>query len=72
MRECARNDCALERQVPVLEIFDVARDAVLDVGAVARFASKSADLSKAGDAGLHESSHVIVSHELRKFVIVFD
>src|SRR6266704_2549231 len=48
--ERAQNDRAFERQVPILEIFDVASDAVLDVGAVARFAPKSADLGQTGDA----------------------
>src|SRR5947208_2546653 len=72
VRKRAQNDCALERQVPVLEIFDVAGDAVLDVGVVARFAAESAHLGEAGDAWFHERADVIVGQELRELLIVFD
>src|SRR5438045_6841030 len=64
VHEGAEDDSALEGEVPVFEIFDVARDPVLDIGAVARFAAKSTDLGQAGDAGLHERADVIVRHQL--------
>src|SRR5881394_3167601 len=41
LRERAQDDSAFEGKIPVLQIFEIARDAVLDVGAVARFAAET-------------------------------
>ena len=72
MHERAQDDSALEGEVPVFEILDVAGDAVLDIGVVARFAAEPAHLGQAGDAWFHKSADVIVRHQLRKLVVVLD
>jgi len=72
MREGAQNNRAFQRQVPVLEIFDIARDPVLNVDLVAGFATVTADLGEAGDARFHKGADIVVRHELRKLVIVLD
>ena len=72
MEEGAQDDAALEGEIPIFQVLDVAGDAVLDVGAVAGFAAEAADLSEAGDAGFDESADVIVGHELRELVVVLD
>ena len=72
MRKGAQNDSALQGEVPVLEVFDIARHPVLDIRAVTRLAPEAAHLGEAGNAGLHESAHVVVRHELRELVVVLD
>lgn len=72
MEESTQDDSAFEGEVPVFQILDVACDAVLDVGTVAGFAAKAADLSEAGDAGLHKGADMIIGHELRELVVVLD
>ena len=72
MRERAQNDRALERQVPVFQIFDIAGHAVFNVGVIPGFATKSAHLRETGDARLHKSADVIVGQEFRELLVVFD
>ena len=72
MREGPQDDPALEREIPIFEILDVARDPVLDIGTVARFAAKSAHLGQAGNARFHKCADMIIPQELRELLIVFD
>ena len=58
--------------MPVFQILDVARNAVLDVGVIPCFTTEPAHLGEAGDAGFDECADVIVLHESRKLVIVLD
>ena len=53
LNECAQNNAALEGHVPVFEIFDVARDAILDVGIITCLTAKSAHLGQTGYARKH-------------------
>lgn len=72
LREGAQDNSALEREMPVFQILDVARDAVLDVGIISRFTTEPAHLGEAGDAGFDESADMIVLHESRKLFVVLD
>src|SRR4051812_46805165 len=72
VREGADDNCALHRQVPVLQILDVAGDPVLNIGIVSRFAAEPANLGQAGDARFHERTHMVVRHQLRELVVVLD
>src|SRR6266849_2136248 len=70
--ERAQNDSALEREIPVLEIFDVASDTVFDISVIPCFPAKSPHLRQTGDAWLHKRTHMVVAHEFRKLLVVFD
>src|SRR3954463_9257133 len=72
LRTGAQNNPALERKIPVLEVLDVAAHPLLDVGTGARFATETADLCQPGDAWLYECPHVIVRHQLRELIVMFD
>src|SRR5438445_9724925 len=67
--ERAQDNSALEREMPVLQILDVACNTVLDVGIVSRFSAETAHLGEAGDAGLDECGDVIVLDEARARVV---
>src|SRR5438552_18524849 len=58
--------------MPVFQILDVARNAVLDVGVIPCFTAEPAHLGEAGDSGFDECADVIDLHEPRKLVIVLD
>ena len=62
MNKGAENDSAFEREIPVFEILNIARDPVFDIGTVAGFAPKPTNLSKASDTWFDESAHMIVGH----------
>ena len=72
MRESAQNDSTLERKVPVFEVLDVASDAIFDVRTISCFTTKSSHLGQAGDAGFDEGADVIIGHQLRKLLVMFD
>src|SRR3954453_20410131 len=72
LRECPQDNVALERKIPVLEVFDVTGNSILDIRGIARFAAKATDLRKAGDSRLNECTNVIVFHELGKLLVVLD
>jgi len=58
--------------MPVFQILDVAGNAVLDVGVIPCFATETAHLGEAGDAGFDECADVIVLHEPRKLIVVLN
>ena len=72
MDEGAENDPEFQGKIPVFEIFDVASDAIFDIGIVPGFATESADLSETGDARFNESADVIVRHQLREVLVMLD
>ena len=72
MCESAQDDSALEGEIPIFEVLDVAGDAVFDIGAIPGFASISSNLGQAGDSGLHKGADVIIRHQLRKLFVMFD
>src|ERR1700752_3741446 len=57
--EGAQDNSAFQRKVPVFQILDVARNAVLDVRTVSRFSAKAAHLGQSSDAGFDERADVI-------------
>src|SRR5438132_642175 len=63
---------ALEREIPVFEIFDVAGYPVLNIGVVSGFAAKAPDLGQASNTRFDERPHMIVRQESRKLVVVLD
>ena len=72
MGKSAQNDSALERKVPVFEVLDVASDTILDVRAISCFTTKSSHLSQTGDPGFDERADVVIGHQLRELVVMFD
>src|SRR5437667_2337954 len=70
--ERAQDNSALEREMPVLQILDVACNTVLDVGIVSRFSAEATHLGEAGNAGFDECADVIVLHESRELVVMLD
>src|SRR4029077_12018281 len=72
LRKRAQDDRALERDVPLLEIFDIAGDAIFDVGIIARFAAEPAHLRKTGDTRFDERAQVIILQQTRKLSVVLD
>ena len=72
MRESAQDDSALEGEVPIFEVLDVAGDAVFDIGTIPGFAPISSNLGQTGDSGLHKGTDVVIRHQLRKLFIMFD
>src|SRR5262245_9800470 len=72
MGKSAQNDSALESKIPVFEVLDVASDTILDVRTISCFTTKSSQLSQTGDPGFYEGADVIICHQLRKLVVMFD
>src|SRR5690242_890485 len=68
----ANNDPALEGEVPVLKVFDIAGDPVLNVLARLRFSAKTAHLGESGDSWLDEGAHLVVRHQLGKLFVMLD
>ena len=72
MGKCPENDSALEREIPVFQVLDVASDAILDVRTISCFTTKSSHLSQTGDSRLNERADVIIGHQLGKLLVMFD
>ena len=60
LRECAQDDSALKGEVPVFQIFEIARNAIFDVDVGAGFSTKTAHLSETSDSGFHKRADVII------------
>ena len=72
MGKCPENDSALEREIPVFQVLDVASDTILDVRTISCFPTKSSHLSQTGDSGFNERPDVIIGHQLGKLLVMFD
>src|SRR5437762_7479982 len=66
LRNRAQNNADLQRKVPVLQVLQIASDAILNVGIISRFAAKTAHLSQPGNSWLHKSADMVARHYLCK------
>src|SRR5450432_2614710 len=68
----AQDNSAFQREVPILQVFNIASEALFDVGTALSLAAETTHLREPGDTGFDECAHVVVGHELREFIVVLD
>src|SRR5437016_3553044 len=71
-RNRPQDNSDLQRKIPVLQVLKIARDSILNVGIISRFAAKTAHLSQPGNSRLNERADMVARHYFRKFGVMLE